>query len=182
MTENKNVKVEDVKKLRGESGAGVMDCKKALSDAGSDFDKALGLLREKGLSLAAKKASRATHEGLIFSYIHFGGKIGVLLELNCETDFVAKTEEFKQLAKDISMHIAWSNPSFVSREDIPEEEFKNVTDKEKFFVQTCLLEQPFLKENDLTVNDHLIATIAKIGENIKIKRFIRYQLGEDNTK
>ena len=116
--------LDTIKKLREMSGAGVMNCKKALADAGGDLEEALELLREKGLSLAAKKASRVTSEGLISSYIHFGGKIGVLIELNCETDFVAKTDEFKQLAKDISMHIAWNNPRFLSRDEVPEDIIK----------------------------------------------------------
>jgi len=165
--------------LRDMSGAGVMSCKKALADTDGVFEKALRLLREKGLSLAAKKAGRVTREGLISSYIHFGNKIGVLIELSCETDFVAKTDEFKQLAKDISMHIAWNNPQFLSREEVPGEIVEQEGNQEKYFSQVCLLEQPFLKDNELSVNDYLSSTIAKIGENIKIRRFVRYQLGEE---
>jgi len=168
-----------VKELRETSGAGVMSCKKALADTDGDFEKALELLREKGLSLAAKKSKRATREGLVWSYIHFGGKIGVLVELNCETDFVAKTDEFKQLAKDISMHIAWNNPLFLSRNEVPKEIMEQEKEQEKYFSRVCLGEQPFLKDNNITVNDYLSSVVAKIGENIKIRRFVRYQLGEE---
>ncbi len=171
--------LDAIKKLREMSGAGVMNCKKALADAGGDLEEALELLREKGLSLAAKKASRVTREGLISSYIHFGGKIGVLMELNCETDFVANTDEFKQLAKDISMHIAWNNPRFLSRDEVPEEMVEGEKEQNKYFSQVCLLEQPFLKDNGITVNNYLSSLIAKIGENIRIRRFVRYQLGEE---
>lgn len=174
-----NITLDMIKKLREMSGAGVMSCKKSLADTGGDFEEALELLREKGLSLAAKKADRETREGLISSYIHFGGKIGVLVELNCETDFVAKTDEFKQLAKDISMHIAWSNPRFLSRDEVPKEIVKQEKDQEKYFSQACLLEQPFLKDNEITVNGYLSSLIAKIGENVRIRRFVRYQLGEE---
>ncbi len=166
-----------VKKLRELSGAGVMSCKKILAETDGDFEKSLELLREKGLSLAAKKADRETREGLISSYIHFGGKIGVLVELNCETDFVAKTEDFKHLAKDISMHIAWSNPRFLSRDEVPEEMVKQ--EQEKYFSQVCLLQQPFLKDNEMTVGSYLSSVIARVGENIRIRRFVRYQLGEE---
>jgi len=148
-----------------------------LTDAGGDFREALKLLQEKGLFLAARKAERKTREGLVSSYIHFGGKLGVLIELNCETDFVAKTDEFKQLAKDISMHIAWSNPRFLSKEEVPEEIVRQQKDREKYFSQVCLLEQRFLKDNEISVKDYLSSMVAKIGENIRIGRFIRYQLG-----
>ncbi len=167
-----------IKELREMSGAGIMDCKKALADTEGDLEGALEFLREKGFSLAAKKAGRKTKEGLITSYIHFGGKIGVLVELNCETDFVAKTDEFKQLAKDISMHIAWSNPLFLSRDEVPGEIVERKKEPEKYFSQSCLLEQPFLKDNNITVNNYLSSVIARIRENIKISRFVRYQLGE----
>lgn len=168
-----------VKKLRETSGVGVMSCKKALANTGGDLEKALEFLREKGVSLAAKKAGRETTEGLISSYIHFGGKIGVLVEFNCETDFVAKTDEFKQLAKDISMHIAWSNPRFMSRDEVPKEIVEQAKDREKYFSQACLLDQSFLKDNEISINDYLSSAITKIGENIRIRRFVRYQLGEE---
>ena len=176
---DKTVSLDMVKKLRDKSGAGVMSCKKSLADADGDLEKALELLREQGLSLAARKANRETREGLISSYIHFGGKIGVLIELSCETDFVAKTDEFKQLAKDISMHIAWNNPRFLSRDGVPEEIAEREKGQDKYFARTCLLEQPFLKNSEMTVNDYLSSVIAKIGENIRIRRFVRYQLGEE---
>jgi len=179
VSEKTKITSDMVKKLRDMSGAGVMSCKKALAETAGDFEKALRFLREKGLSLAAKKAGRDTREGLISSYIHFGSKIGVLIELNCETDFVAKTDEFKQLAKDISMHIAWNNPQFLSRDEVPGEIVEQEGNREKYFSQVCLLEQPFLKDNELSVNDYLSSAIARIGENIKIRRFVRYQLGEE---
>ncbi len=171
--------LDTIRKLREMSGAGVMNCKKALADTGGDLEEALELLRKKGLSLAAKKASRLTREGLISSYIHFGGKIGVLIELNCETDFVANTDEFKQLAKDISMHIAWNNPRFLSRDEVPEEIVEGEKEQNKYFSRVCLLEQPFLKDNEVSVNNYLSSVIAKIRENIRIRRFVRYQLGEE---
>lgn len=179
MSQKMNITLNMVKKLRQASGAGVMSCKKALADAGGDFRKALKLLQEKGLFLAAGKVERKTREGLVSSYIHFGGKLGVLIELNCETDFVAKTDEFKQLAKDISMHIAWSNPQFLSRDKVPEEIIKQEKDREKYFSQVCLLEQLFLKDNEISVKNYLSSVVAKIGENIRIRRFTRYQLGEE---
>lgn len=179
MNQKVNITLDMVKKLREMSGAGVMSCKKALTDTGGDLEEALELLREKGLSLAAKKANRETREGLISSYVHFGGKIGVLVELNCETDFVAKTDDFKQLAKDISMHIAWSNPRFLSRDEVSKEIIKREKDQEKYFSQVCLLEQPFLKDNEISVNNYLSSVIARMGENIRIRRFARYQLGEE---
>jgi len=190
-----------VKELREKTGAGIMDCKKALSDAGGDMEKAVDILRQKGLAVAAKKASRETREGIIGSYIHAGGKIGVLVEVNCETDFVARNKEFQELVKDIAMQIAWSNPPYLRREDVPgavidrEREIyraqamesgkpEHVIEKivegkmEKFFNDSCLLEQPFIKDSSLTVNDLIRQKIAKMGENIVVKRFIRYQLGE----
>lgn len=191
---------ETVKDLREKTGAGIMDCKRALADAGGDLDKAIDILRQKGLSAAAKKASRETKEGVIGSYIHGGGRIGVLVEVNCETDFVARNSEFQELVKDIAMQIAASNPSCVRREDVPADVLEkersiykiqaresgkpeHVLDKivegkiEKFYVETCLLEQSFIKDPSVTINDMVKQKIAKIGENISIKRFTRYQLG-----
>ena len=192
---------EMVKDLREKTGAGIMDCKRALSDAGGDMDKALDILRQKGLAIAAKKAARETKEGLISSYIHAGGRIGVLAEVNCETDFVARNSEFQELVRDIAMQIAWSNPPFLRREDVPpsilekEREIYKVQAREtgkpehviekivdgkieKFFNDSCLLEQPFIKDSSVTLNDLIRQKIAKTGENISIKRFVRYQLGE----
>jgi len=192
---------EMVKDLREKTGAGIMDCKRALSDAGGDMDKALDILRQKGLAIAAKKAARETKEGLISSYIHAGGRIGVLAEVNCETDFVARNSEFQELVRDIAMQIAWSNPPFLRREDVPpsilekereiyraqaretgkpEHVIEKIVDGkiEKFFNDSCLLEQPFIKDSSVTLNDLIRQKIAKTGENISIKRFVRYQLGE----
>lgn len=192
---------ETVRDLREKTGAGIMDCKKALADAGGDLEKAIDILRQKGLSAAAKKASRETKEGVIGSYIHGGGKIGVLLEVNCETDFVARNSEFQELVKDIAMQIAASNPSYVRREDVPADVLEkereiykiqakesgkpeHVLDKivdgkvEKFYLESCLLEQTFIKDSSVSINDLVKQKIAKIGENISVKRFTRYQLGE----
>lgn len=178
MSKKVNITLNMVKKLREMSGAGVMSCKKALAETDGDFEEALEILRAQGLSIAAKKASRETREGLISSYVHFGGKIGVLVELNCETDFVAKTDEFKQLAKDICMHIAWSNPQFISREEVPKEIVAREKDKEGYLSKVCLLEQSFFRDNEIAVSSYLASQIAKMGENIRIRRFVRYQLGE----
>ena len=189
-----------VRELREKTGVGIMDCKRALADSGGDIEKAIDLLRQKGLSSAAKKASRETKEGVISSYINGAGKIGVLVEVNCETDFVARNSEFQELVKDIAMQIAASNPSYVRREDVPADVLEkersiykiqaresgkpeHVLDKivegkvEKFYVDTCLLEQSFIKDPSVTINEMVQQKIAKIGENISVKRFTRYQLG-----
>lgn len=197
-----SITAEMVKNLREKTGAGMMDCKKALTEAGGDFDKAVELLRKKGLAAAEKKAGRQASEGVIASYIHMD-KIGVLLEVNCETDFVARTDDFKQFVKDVAMHIAAAAPRYLKREDIPEdvinkekeiyrEQIKgkpeHVIDKivegklEKFYSETCLLDQVFVKdpEGKKKVKDILTELIAKLGENIVIRRFVRYQLGEES--
>jgi len=194
-----------VKELRGRTGAGMMDCKKALAETGGDLEKAVTYLREKGLAAAAKKAGRIAAEGLIESYIHGVGKIGVLVEVNCETDFVAKTDEFKSLARDIAMQIAAAKPEFVRREEVPAEALnkereilraqalnegkpEKIVDKmvtgriEKYYKEVCLLEQPFIKDTNLTVQQLLTEKIAKIGENISVRRFVRYELGEGIDK
>ena len=194
-----------VKELRERTGAGMMDCKKALTETSGDMEKAIEFLREKGLAAAAKKAGRIAAEGLVESYIHGGGRIGVLVEINCETDFVAKNEDYKQLCKDVAMQIAAANPQFVSREEISQElidkekeiiraqainEGKNekFVDKivegriEKYYKDVCLLEQPFIKDPDQTVQELVNAKIAKIGENISIRRFARFQVGEGIEK
>ena len=190
-----------VKQLREKSGAGMMDCKKALVECDADIDKAIDFLRKKGLATAQKRAGRAMTEGTIQSYIHMGGKLGVLVEVNCETDFVAKNEDFVQFAKNIAMHIAATNPLGMRQEDVPEETVQrerdiyqaqaletgkpeNVISKivdgkiKKFFKENCLLNQPYVRNPDLTVEDILNELIAKIGENITIKRFVRFQTGE----
>ena len=172
-----------VKELRERTGAGMMDCKKALAATEGDMDKAIDFLREKGLAAAAKKAGRIAAEGLVESYIHGGGRIGVLVEVNCETDFVAKTDAFKSLVKDIAMHIAAANPSYLRREEVPAAELEH----EKMVLSEQARnegkpEQPFVKDPDKTISDLITESIAKIGENIAIRRFTRYQLGEGIEK
>lgn len=194
-----------VKELRERTGAGMMDCKNALVTCTGDMEKAIDELRTKGLAKAAKKAGRVASEGVVTSYIHAGGRIGVLVEVNCETDFVAKTAEFKQLAYDIAMQIAASNPTNIRREEISQELIdrerevlkaqaleegkpEKVVDKmvegrlEKFFKESCLLEQPFIKDPDKTVEQLIHELIAKIGENINVRRFSRYEVGEGIEK
>ncbi len=196
---------QKVKELREKTGAGIMDCKRALSETNGDMEKALESLRKKGLAAAAKRAGKAASEGTVYSYIHAGGKVGVLLEVNCETDFVAKTEGFVSLAKDIAMHIAALNPLYVRRQDVPEDIIRsekaiyeaqakasgkpdNVVAKmadgklEKYLKEVCLLEQPFIKNPDMTVEKLLIETIAKLGENISVRRFARFRVGEGLEK
>jgi len=184
--------------LREKTGAGLMDCKKALTEAAGDFDAAETILRKRGVASAAKKAGRAANEGLIESYIHLGGKVGVLIEVNCESDFVAKTDEFKTLCRDLCLQIAAASPVVVSRESVPEADLasereiaaaqvagkppaaiqKIVEGKlEKYFSTVCLLDQPFVKNPDKTIKDVLTEKIAQLGENMVIRRFIRYQVG-----
>jgi elongation factor Ts len=189
-----------VKELREKTGAGMMDCKVALQEAKGDIIEAEKILRKKGIAVAGKKATRAANEGCIASYIHHGSKLGVLVEINCETDFVARNEHFRELVKDITQHIAAANPSYVKREDVPavivdgEKEIyrAQVKDKppqavdkivagklEKFYSTVCLLEQPFVKNPEVVIKDHITAKIAQLGENIVIRRFTRWQLGEE---
>ena len=190
-----------VKELREKTGAGILDCQKALQESGDDIEKAIDYLRQKGLAAAQKKSGRETNQGLIHAYIHMGGKIGVLIEVNCETDFVARNEEFKAFVNDLALQVAAAKPSYVKREDIP----KEVVDKEraiyegqakemgkppaawlkivdgkleKFYQESCLMEQAFIKDPAVMVKDLLAQKIAKIGENMNIRRFTRYQLGE----
>ncbi len=195
--------VDTIKELREKTGAGIMDCKAALAQSQGDLSKAIDYLRQKGLATAAKKAGRETREGIIGSYIHFGGKIGVLVEVNCETDFVARNPEFQELVRDIAMQIAGSTPpaQYIRREDVPAEVVEKErsifiaqareTKKpeaviakiaegkiEKFFEEICLLEQPFIKDPQVKIKDLIAQKIAKIGENIHVRRFTRYQLGE----
>jgi elongation factor Ts len=192
--------IDAIKKLREKTNAGVVDCKKALRDAGGDVEKAIEILRKQGIALATKKSSRTAKEGKIESYIHMGGKIGVLVEVNCETDFVARNDDFKTFVKDIALQVAASNPIYVKKEDVPAEAIKKETeiikaqlkDKPaaavdkivegkltKFYEDACLLEQPFIKDPNIKVKDMLTSMIAKIGENIVIRRFVRYQVGEE---
>jgi len=190
-----------VKELREKTGAGILDCQKALQETGDDIEKAIDYLRQKGLAAAQKKSGRETNQGLIHAYIHMGGKIGVLIEVNCETDFVARNEEFKAFVNDLALQVAAAKPSYVKREDIP----KEIVDKEraiyegqakemgkppaawpkivdgkleKFYQESCLMEQAFIKDPAVMVKDLLAQKIAKIGENMNIRRFTRYQLGE----
>jgi elongation factor Ts len=196
------VDAKSVKELRERTGAGVMDCKKALAEAKGDMEKAVEILRRRGEAVATKKAHRAAREGIIGSYVHFGGKIGVLVEVNCETDFVANTQEFRDLAKDLAMQIASTQPKYVSPQDVPEEVVRreeeyyreqalaegkpqNVIDRivegrmKKFYSEVCLLEQPFVKDDEITVRERIQRTISQVGENIVVRRFQRYQVGEE---
>lgn len=190
-----------VKELREATSAGILDCRKALDAAGGDFEKAVDFLREKGLAQVAKRKDRAAEEGLVHAYIHGGGRIGVMVEVNCETDFVARTDEFKSFVSDVAMQIAAMGPGYLTRADVPEDVLEHekslyraqaleegkperIVDRiiegrlEKFYQQVCLLEQAFIRDEDKTIEDLLNEQITKIGENIVIRRFARYQLGE----
>ena len=196
-----NITSQMVKELRDKTNAGMMDCKKALNDTNGDMEKAVDLLRQKGLAVAQKRSARATSEGVVQPYIHAGGKLGVMVEVNCETDFVAKTDDFQAFARDVAMHIAASNPVAIKREDVPAELIErereiykqqaldsgkpeNIVDKiiagkmDKFFADISLMEQKFVKNPDISIQDLLNELIAKMGENISVKRFVRFQVGE----
>ena len=196
------ISAQMIKELRTRTNAGVLNCKEALKDADGDMEKAIDFLRKKGLATALKRAGRETSEGLIHSYIHTGGKIGVLVEVNCETDFVAKTDEFKTFVKDLAMHIAASKPLGIRREDIPEQVIQReeeiyraqavetgkrekILDKivqgkmEKFYKESCLLDQQYIRDPDITTQDLIHDMITKTGENITVRRFVRYQLGAE---
>jgi elongation factor Ts len=199
------INAADVKSLRERTGAGMLDCKKALEEAGGDLTKAGELLREKGLAAAAKKGDRIATEGIVESYIHAGGRIGVLVEVNCETDFVGKTEQFRSFVKDIAMQIAAANPKFLRREEVSQEELdkekeilrnqalnegkpEKIVDKmvegrmNKYYEENCLLEQSFVKDQDKTIEQLLNEKVAAIGEKISIRRFVRFELGEGLEK
>lgn len=188
-----------VNDLRQKTGVGLMDCKKALVESEGDIEMAVTALRKKGVATAAKKAGRTASEGLIDQYIHMGGKVGVLIELNCETDFVAKTDDFKALAKDLCLHIAAANPSYLNRDDVPEDLVSKERDiatsqaqgkppqaiqkivegkLDKFFSETCMVDQPFIKDPGKTINELITEKIAQLGENIVIRKFSRFQLGQ----
>ena len=194
-----------VKELRQRTGAGILDCKKALDANDNNIDAAIDFLRAKGMASAAKKAGRAATEGLVHAYIHAGGKVGVLLEINCETDFVAKTDDFKTLIHDISMHIAAASPEYVSETEIPEDvvskeravQLQRVLEEgkpehiaerivewrmNKFFEEVCLMKQKFVKDDSVTIQELLTNTVARIGENVKVRRFSRFVLGEGLEK
>jgi len=178
----KSIKIgaKDIRKLREATNAGVMDCKQALETAYGDFDKAMQALRKRGIAIAAKKSSRQAKEGRIESYVHLHNKIGVLLEVNCESDFVARCEDFKRFTKDLAMQIAALNPPYLKKEDLPKSIVKEHKDcLEDFYKRSCLLEQTFIKNDKQTIKDYLIEIIAKVGENIVIRRFVRFQLGEE---
>ncbi len=199
-----NISAQQVKELREKTGAPMMDCKQALTEAGGDMEKAVVVLRKKGVSVAAKKAARVTGEGAVTSYIHAGGKIGVLVEVNCESDFVARTPDFQELAHDIAMHIAASDPKFVRKEDVTKADFdrereiyiaqavaagkpQHIAEKmvagkmEKFYEEVCLLEQPFIKDQTVTIAQLIAAKIGKLGENISVRRFARFKVGDVNA-
>ena len=199
------VTMEMVKELRERTGAGVIDCKKALAETNGDVEKAVEYLREKGIAAAAKKSGRIAAEGLVHAYIHMGGRIGVLVEVNCETDFVAKTDDFKDLVNDIALHIAAMKPEYLDREEVPADAIEkekeiltaqalnegkpaSIVEKmvkgrlEKFFAEKVLLEQVFVKDDSKTIQQLVTEKVAKIGENIKIRRFVRFELGEGLEK
>jgi len=198
-----NISASQVKELREKTGAPMMDCKQALSEAKGDLEQAVVLLRKKGVSVAAKKASRVTSEGSVASYIHAGGKIGVLVEVNCESDFVARTEDFKELVHDIAMHVAASDPKFVRKEDVTPEAYEREKDiyraqaastgkpapviekivegkMSKFYEEVCLLEQPFIKDQTISIAQLIAGKIGKLGENITVRRFARFKVGDAN--
>ena len=195
------ITADQVKQLRDKTGAGMMDCKAALTEAGGDMDKAVELLRKKGLASAAKRAGRAAKDGIIGHYIHMGGKVGVLVEVNCETDFVARTDDFQALAKELAMHIAAMSPQYVKREDIPAEVLEkekeiyraqfadqkkpaHVVEKiiegklESFYAQVCLMDQPSVRDPNISIKQMVVNAAAKTGENVTVSRFVRFKLGE----
>ena len=202
-TSTVNISATQVKDLRERTGAPMMDCKQALTEAKGDMEQAIVILRKRGAAIAQRKAARVTSEGSVASYIHAGGKIGVLVEVNCESDFVARTDEFQRLCHDLAMHVAALSPRYVRREDVPTEivegeranyreqakasgKPENLLDRiaegklEKFFAESCLYEQHFIKDEQLTVRDLIQQTIAKVGENISVRRFARFKVGENS--
>ena len=200
-----SISAAQIKDLRGQTGAGILDCRKALQETDGDMEKAIDWLRAKGVAKAAKKASRAATQGLVFSYIHAGGKLGVLLEVNCETDFVARGDDFQALVKDVAMHVAAMSPQWVRRDDVPDDVIarekavfiqqaieagkpEHIAEKmvvgklNKFYKENCLLEQPFVKDEDVTIEQLQTNYVAKCGENVQIRRFVRWALGEGLKK
>ncbi len=172
------ISVDLIKELREITSSSVAHCKKALEDTKGDIKKAAVLLRKQGLEIAAKKQSRAAKEGRIEAYVHHGNKIGVLLEVNCESDFVARNNDFTQFTKDVAMQIAAASPLYLKKEDVPREALEGGKSEEDFYKNHCLLEQPFVKDPSITINDYLGSIVAKVGENIVIRRFMRYKVGE----
>jgi elongation factor Ts len=200
-TSTANISAAAVKELRDKTGAPMMDCKNALVESKGDMERAVDWLRKRGIAVMGKKAGRVTKEGSVESYIHAGGKIGVLLEVNCESDFVARTEDFKELTHDIAMHIAASDPKFIRKEDVTPEAYEREKDiyraqaastgkppqvvekivegkMSKFYEEVCLLEQPFIKDQNISVNQLIASKIGKLGENISVRRFVRFKVGE----
>lgn len=195
------VTAESVKELREKTGAGMMDCKKALEQADGDMEKAINILREKGAAVLSKREAKVTSEGTVACYIHTGGKIGVMVELNCETDFVAKTDDFQELARDIAMQVSWSQPEYITREDVPAERIETEREinaqwarnekkpeaavpkivegrMEKFFSAVVLMDQPFIKNDETTIGEIIKEKVGKLGEKIIVRRFVRYRVGE----
>ncbi len=196
------ITAESVKELREKTGAGMMDCKKALQQTDGDMEKAINILREKGAAVLSKREEKATTEGIVACYIHTGGKLGVMVELNCETDFVAKTDDFQELARDIAMHISWSQPEFFSREDIPAERIEKEKEihtqwainqgknekaipkivegrmEKQFYAAVALMDQPFIKNEDITIGELIREKAGKLGEKLVLRRFTRYRVGE----
>jgi elongation factor Ts len=168
-----------VKELREQTCCGVIDCKKALEESGGDLEKAKKILHKKGLEIAEKKSGRAASQGKIEAYVHHGCKIGVLVEVNCESDFVARNEDFCRFTKDVAMQVAAASPKYLNREDVPAEVLKKIENKEEFYKAHCLMEQAFIKDPAVTIKDCLTSLVAKIGENIIIRRFVRFQVGEE---
>ncbi|MFC1592428.1 elongation factor Ts [Candidatus Omnitrophota bacterium] len=175
----KKISLDLIKDLRNRSQSSISDCKKALEESKGDIDEALRFLRKRGLEIAQSKQSRSANQGRIDGYVHLGNKLGVIVEVNCETDFVARSEEFCQFTKDLAMQIAASSPIYIKREDVPGEVIKKEENKEEFYKNNCLLEQAFIKDASVTINDYLTGLIGKIGENIIIRRFTRYKIGEE---
>ena len=195
------ITAESVRELREKTGAGMMDCKKALEQADGDMEKAINILREKGAAVLSKREAKVTSEGTIACYIHTGGKIGVMVELNCETDFVAKTDDFQEMARDIAMQVSWSQPEYITREDIPSEKIEQEREihmqwarnekkpeaalpkivegrMEKYYSTVVLMDQPFIKNDDTTIGEIIKEKVGKLGEKIIVRRFIRYRVGE----
>lgn len=170
----------DIKKLREMTSLGINECRKALSESGGDFEGALKILKDKGVQVQAKKSSRSASQGLVEAYIHFGGNLGALVEVNCETDFVARTDVFKKFVKDIAMQVAATSPRYLNKEDIPEDVLKQQDNAGEYIAQNCLMEQTFIKDNTLSIADYLRQVISQSGENIVIRRFVRFAVGEPN--
>ena len=172
------ITVDRIKELREMTSCGVIECKKALEEAKGDFQKAKQILQQRGLELAAKKGNRETKEGRVEAYIHAGSKIGVMVEVNCETDFVAKNEAFEKFTKDVAMHIAAMNPKYINRESVDADVLNQASDKEALIKEICLLQQPFIKDPKITIQDYINSLISSTGENISIRRFSRYKVNE----